>query len=66
MMMYEGLCFVQWSMTLMSNAPFGRLASFHFSAIALMCSNWNIKETYRGGRGEGRRGRVHQGLKEED
>lgn len=43
MMMYEGLCFAQWSMTLMSNAPFGCLASLHFSAFALMCDDWNIK-----------------------
>lgn len=46
MMMYEGLCFAQWSMTLMSNAPFGCLASLHFSAFALMCADWNIKRTY--------------------
>ena len=39
MMMYEGLCFAQWSMTLMSNAPFGCLASLHFSAFALMCAD---------------------------
>lgn len=59
MMMYEGLCFAQWSMTLMSNAPFGRLASLHFSAFALMCTDWNIKRTYgrRRGVGEKREGK---------
>lgn len=46
MMMYEGLCFAQWSMTLMSNAPFGCLASLHFSAFAFNVWRLNIK---RGG-----------------
>lgn len=65
MMIYEGLCFAQWSMTLMSKAPFGCLASLHASALALIHSDWNIKRTEgwqrrRGAEGgrdkEGRRG----------
>lgn len=65
MMMYEGLCFAQWSMTLMSNAPFGCLASLHFSAFALMCADWNIKRTYgrrRRGSGERREGKYGSGV----
>lgn len=45
MMMYEGLCFVQWSMTLMSNASFGCLASLHFSALVLIRVDWNGKKS---------------------
>lgn len=48
MMMYEGLCFAQWSMTLMSNASFGCLASLHFSAFALIRADWNTKKTWSG------------------
>lgn len=55
MMMYEGLCFAQWSMTPMSNAPFGCLASLHSAAFAVMHADWNIKRTLRGGKGRERR-----------
>lgn len=62
MMMYEGLCFAQWSMTLMSNAPFACLASLHFSAFALMCADRNIKRTYGWLSRDGRRGGVSMAL----
>lgn len=62
MMMYEGLCFAQWSMTPMSNAPFGCLASLHFSAFCFNAlpigilrglAGWQRREEKR--RGEERR-----------
>lgn len=56
MMMYEGLCFAQWSMTPMSNAPFGCLASLHFSAFCFNAPPIGILRGLVGG-GEERRKR---------
>lgn len=55
MMMYEGLCFARWSMTLMSNAPFGCLASFHFSAFCFnLCQLEYLKDFRVTMKGRGR------------